>query len=539
MNPIKRKIFLLIFLIIPIIQNAHSQVQMDWIRSGSNGNFKYISTDRSGNCISYGGISSNNGDYLLIKYNSAGTQMWISTYDNFGQQEDSRGMVIDDSDNVYVTGVSYGVGTNFDYATVKFNSSGVRQWVARYNGVGNGEDRPFGIAIDSFNNIYVTGESITDTTNYGFDILTVKYNSNGVQQWVSRYSGSSYMGSDGANAITVDKSNNIYVTGFCTDSPDEGLFCTIKYNSSGVQQWVAKYDGILSRPDVSYYIKVDYSGNVYVSGISYNQMYYFDFATVKYNSDGVQQWARKYDGSGHFDDRVWGMEIDNIGNVYVMGRSTETPTGYDYTAIKYNANGDQIWISRYNNGLNDIPFDMKMDKSGNIYITGQSDGSGTDDDGATVKFDSSGNQIWTIRYNYSGQSDEESNAIALDSLVNVYIAGRSNSSHLTIKYSQTQTGVNQVITNIPNKFHLEQNYPNPFNPVTNLEFGISDLGFVSLRVYDVLGNDVAVLVNERKNAGTYNYQFPTVNYQLSSGIYFYSLYVDGELIDTKRMVLLK
>jgi photosystem II stability/assembly factor-like uncharacterized protein len=91
------------------------------------------------------------------------------------------------------------------------------------------------------------------------------------------------------------------------------------------------------------------------------------------------------------------------------------------------------------------------------------------------------------------------------------------------------TGIQNVNNfSIPEKFSLSQNYPNPFNPSTNLEFGISELGFVSLKVYDVLGNEVATLVNETKPAGNYNYQFSTVNYQLSSGIYFYSLSVDGD-----------
>jgi hypothetical protein len=63
-------------------------------------------------------------------------------------------------------------------------------------------------------------------------------------------------------------------------------------------------------------------------------------------------------------------------------------------------------------------------------------------------------------------------------------------------------------------------------------------GFVSLKVYDVLGNEVATLVNETKPAGSYNYQFSTVNYQLSSGIYFYRLEA-GDFSETKRMILLK
>jgi len=84
---------------------------------------------------------------------------------------------------------------------------------------------------------------------------------------------------------------------------------------------------------------------------------------------------------------------------------------------------------------------------------------------------------------------------------------------------------------------LYENYPNPFNPVTNLEFGISKLGFVSLKIYDMLGKEVATLVNASLNPGTYKYSFDASS--LPSGVYFYKLTVDGNNIDTKRMILLK
>ena len=102
----------------------------------------------------------------------------------------------------------------------------------------------------------------------------------------------------------------------------------------------------------------------------------------------------------------------------------------------------------------------------------------------------------------------------------------------------TLTSVHPTGNTVPDKYSLSQNYPNPFNPETNLEFGISELGFVSLKVYDVVGNEIATLVNETKPAGSYNYQFSTVNYQLSSGIYFYRLET-GDFSETKRMILLK
>ena len=99
------------------------------------------------------------------------------------------------------------------------------------------------------------------------------------------------------------------------------------------------------------------------------------------------------------------------------------------------------------------------------------------------------------------------------------------------------TGFSNSSSEIPDEYFLSQNYPNPFNPVTNLEFGISKLGFVSLKIYDVLGNEVANLVSKNKQAGKYEVEFDGSDFP--SGIYFYRLEVDGNHIDTKRMILLK
>lgn len=97
-------------------------------------------------------------------------------------------------------------------------------------------------------------------------------------------------------------------------------------------------------------------------------------------------------------------------------------------------------------------------------------------------------------------------------------------------------GITNYNSQIPNKYSLSQNYPNPFNPVTNVEFGISKLGFVSLKIYDVLGKEVGSLVNDNLQPGTYKYNFDASN--LSSGIYFYRINA-GDFSETRSMMLLK
>lgn len=99
-------------------------------------------------------------------------------------------------------------------------------------------------------------------------------------------------------------------------------------------------------------------------------------------------------------------------------------------------------------------------------------------------------------------------------------------------------GIESESGSIPTKFNLEQNYPNPFNPSTVISYQISEFSHVSLKIYDVLGNEVAMLVNEYQQPGAYNYKFSIVNSRLTSGVYFYTLKA-GSFLSTKKMLLIK
>ena len=143
-----------------------------------------------------------------------------------------------------------------DYATIKYNASGQQQWVARYNGPGNGDDVASAIAIDGSGNVYVTGGSTGSAGDD--DYATIKYNGSGAQQWVARYSapGSS---TDYAYTIAVDGSGNVYVTGQSGSTEALTDYATVKYNASGTQQWVARYNGPANDSDIAVAIAVDSS----------------------------------------------------------------------------------------------------------------------------------------------------------------------------------------------------------------------------------------------------------------------------------------
>ncbi|MCG6960131.1 T9SS type A sorting domain-containing protein [bacterium BMS3Abin03] len=103
------------------------------------------------------------------------------------------------------------------------------------------------------------------------------------------------------------------------------------------------------------------------------------------------------------------------------------------------------------------------------------------------------------------------------------------------------TGIKSLTNNVPSRFILKQNYPNPFNATTKIKYTIPDIGtsfmkFIKIKVYDILGNEIATLVNEEKSAGNYEIEFD--GSYLSSGIYFYSMQ-SGTFTDTKKFILMK
>jgi len=100
------------------------------------------------------------------------------------------------------------------------------------------------------------------------------------------------------------------------------------------------------------------------------------------------------------------------------------------------------------------------------------------------------------------------------------------------------TPVNQISSEVPKGFELSQNYPNPFNPLTNIKYNVKgETSNVKLIIFDIQGKQLTELINQKQSAGTYQVDFNGSNY--SSGVYFYSLIIDGKVIDTKKMILLK
>ncbi|MCJ7782805.1 MAG: SBBP repeat-containing protein [Desulfobacterales bacterium] len=301
-------------------------------------------------------------DCQTIKYLSNGDTAWTRRYDGSGGDDDvARGIATDGLGNVYITGYSRGIW-DADYITIKYNSTGNQLWAKRYNGPANGYDAAASVVVDSSGNVYVTGTSVG--SGYYQDYLTIKYNSNGDTAWIRRYDGPGN-GQDAGNAIAVDDSGSVYVTGFSDGSETGRDYATIKYKPDGDTAWVRRYGSPGDGSDEAFSIAVDDSRNIYVTGSS---------GTVKYDAYGNQVWHGLFGGVD--------MALDDSANVYV------TWSIADYVTAKYDSSGDSMWIKAYNGpaDLIDNPNAIAVDGSGNVYVTGYSQGSGTEYDYATVKY---------------------------------------------------------------------------------------------------------------------------------------------------------
>lgn len=166
----------------------------------------------------------------------------------------------DASSNVYIVGATLNSSNNYDILVAKYNSSGIQQWIQQYNGAGNGNDMAVGLYIDASGYVYITG---TVTTSTNVDAVTIKYNSSGTQQWLTTYNGTGSAFDTGADIIT-DASGNVYITGSSYNASGNADIITIKYNSSGAQQWVSRYDYTAQLNDAGSKIQI-VAGNINIT----------------------------------------------------------------------------------------------------------------------------------------------------------------------------------------------------------------------------------------------------------------------------------
>ncbi len=381
--------------------------------------------------------SSGNYDMLITKQNSSGNVLWTNTYAGSGNGDDfATDVQIDNVGNVYITGTYYKNATDSNNAiTIKYNNAGTQKWVATYNGAGSQHDANTALMV-SGNTIISVGVSWQGNTNK-YDMLLIRYDSLGTQQWANTWDYASL------NDVAINlylNMGSLFVAGGAQAGTLTYKYAVLKINTANGSVTSSTVTGGSALGfDQLTDIQQDNFGNIYVTGAVMNMGTGYDYKTVKYDSTLTQLWAVTYTGAGSLDDVATGLYIDSVNNVIVTGYTNTATQGKNFATVKYNPAGVQQWVKTFNGAANKSDSASAIVTKGtDIYVTGSSY-NGTSRDYYTIKYDGSGNEIWAVSWNSPSNKNDIPTAIAVDDKGAVLVTGQTKiagaNTYNTIKYS--------------------------------------------------------------------------------------------------------
>jgi hypothetical protein len=332
---------------------------------------------------------------LQLSARPAMPAQWIRTYHSQFFDE-GLGCSADTNGFLYVVGGSATAAnmSNFQWIIIKYDiATGDTVWTRQYASASTGFTIASGCAAGKSGALFVTGMRAAGT---GSELFTIKYNgSTGDTVWTRSYPSGS------ASDCRLD-SSYLYVTGLVGSGGAGNDYFTIKYSpSTGDTLWTRRFDGAAHNRDEAYGCAPDHSGNLYVTGYSFNGTSY-NLLTIKYNANGDTLWTRR--SSDTLDSMRYvraGCGADRAGNVYVAGMcGTEASSGNRYgVLIKYDLSGTQLWAKHFDGPTNYDAFNTCGPDSGRVYALGVSN-NGSNDDAIAVTYDAAtGDTLKTRRYN--------------------------------------------------------------------------------------------------------------------------------------------
>ncbi|MDP2366421.1 MAG: SBBP repeat-containing protein [Ignavibacteria bacterium] len=360
----------------------------------------------------------------------AQTPVWTTFYNGpLNGHDQANGVFFDNNGNIYIAGEEFGAASGGNFSTVKINPTGNVVWSSTINGPHNGTDAAYGVCVDNVGNVYSTG-TVQWSLNY-FKIQTVKYSPSGSVIWKAVFDSSGNSDGD-ANAITLDADGNIFITGSQALANGDYDLITIKMDSAGNVLNTSSIGQLTNQWDSGTHILTDNNGNVYVAGNSYrNNSVGREVVVIKYNNSFDTSWVAHINGSDNtLNEFAEGIALDDSGNVHVLCQLQNTNGGADFGIIKLNSSGSVVWRVDYNEvGQEpDNPASISVDDQGNVFVTGRVRRSitGTPFDIITIKYNNSGFQQWKSYYDGPNNEDDSPVSLSLDQSGNVFICGASN-----------------------------------------------------------------------------------------------------------------
>jgi hypothetical protein len=274
----------------------------------------------------------------------------------------------------------------FIYATsgvelFKVDLQGNTIWSHELDQLGGSRSIAEWLVLDPFGNVIVAGGSSATADQF----LVQKWDADGNLQWETQTSGAIH-----AFRVSTDAAGNAYVLGETPSSlPD---FVVAKYAPDGTELWLQIFaGGAINNP---FALAVSAAGDVAVVGESNIPGNEYDMATVVYAPDGTERWARFHSAVDGGQDAAAGVDFGPDNSVYVAGWSENRPFDLDTTVIKYDFDGNELWLREYSSptGAYDLGIWLEVDSLGNVVVGGQSD-----NDIHVLKYDPAGSLIWERR----------------------------------------------------------------------------------------------------------------------------------------------
>ena len=334
-------------------------------------NVPYASvTDAAGNTYITGASTNEGhpaGDFFTIKIGPDGQIQWQKR-EQAAQYAVEYGMHIafDNSGDIIVSGLKWN-GNDMDIRLIKYTADGSKLWDTTFDRGNEGLEIPNGMTTDTNGNIYITGIGWSGNS---VDYLTIKYNSSGVEQWHRTENPQGGERWNEATAVAVDTNGNVLVTGY-SPNPDGWLnYHTVKYNPQGTKLWEQGYNYESTDPDnpatvtnsVAQAITTDTDGNIYVTGTF--DTFLNRIGTIKYNASGQQQWVKTYKSG---NETTFGWKIGLKNNVlYVAGSHSGGFADDGTVLLSYNTDGTQNWAEETTDLIETAGATLSFDADGNI-----------------------------------------------------------------------------------------------------------------------------------------------------------------------------
>ncbi len=484
-------------------------------------------------------------DFCLIRYNSNGTldksfgSNGIVITDLGSVSEFANSLVIQSDGKIVVAGHTT-IGTQYDFAVVRYNSNGSLDNSFGTNGIvktniGTSNDEAYAVALQPDGKILVAGGSYNGSN---FDFALVRYNSDGSLDNTfnssGKYTSDFYSSYDMAYSVFTQADGKIIISGTVENTGSNRDFASIRLNSVGSVDNSFGTNGkvsvnMMTTNDFCYSSVLQSDNKILLCGYTD-----YSLSILRLNSDGSIDYSFDYDGKvltavGGSWNEPNSIAIQTDGKIVVAGNgyyNNMMVSTYDFVITRYtNISLLPVELTSFNAKfkMNNVELNWTTETEVNNF-------------GFNVECKMYNEEWKTIGFvKGSGNSNTPKEYSFIDK--------SPTSGKLKYRLKQidndgsfTYSNEIEVDIDIPKVFELYQNYPNPFNPTTKIMFTLTKGGETTLRVYDILGREVATLVNEVKEAGNYEVTFD--GGKISDGVYYYTL-KSGDFKQTMKMTLIK